>query len=280
METITTIKDMSSRTQALRREKRIGFVPTMGYLHKGHLRLLKTAKSLSDVTVLSIYVNPSQFGPGEDYSIYPRDLERDHRLAEEAGADFVFQPPDEEMYPPGYQTWVSVDEMTRHLCGATRPGHFRGVTTVVTKLFNIVRPHLAVFGQKDAQQALVIKRMVRDLNIDVDIVIAPTVRETDGLAISSRNKNLTPEQRRAAPLIYQALQKCSKRIQQGNRDCARLKKMVRDVISENPLLQIDYVECVDPDRLQPLQHISTSALIAVAVRIGKVRLVDNIIVDI
>ncbi len=263
----------------LRGKKRIGFVPTMGYLHKGHLQLLRHCKSLSQVSVLSIYVNPSQFGPGEDFDIYPRDIDRDHRLARHEGVDICFQPIDAEMYPPAYQTWVTVEQLTRGLCGASRPNHFRGVTTVVAKLFNIVQPDVAVFGQKDAQQALVIRRMVQDLNMPVEIVMAPTVREADGLAVSSRNKNLTAPQRRSAPLLYKALQDCHHRIENGETEWRKLYPVIRDIIMQEPAFQIDYIECVDTQHLQPLQRITTSALIAVAARLGKVRLIDNIIVD-
>ncbi len=254
-----------------------GFVPTMGYLHEGHLSLVRRARAENDHVAVSIFVNPTQFGPHEDYNRYPRDLERDLRLLEPLGVDLVFAPPVEEMYPPGFQTWVVVEEVTRPLEGAARPGHFRGVATVVTKLFNIIQPDRAYFGQKDAQQAVVIRRMVQDLNIPVEIVVCPTVREPDGLAMSSRNTYLSPEERRAATVLFRALQAAKARYEQGERDAERLRAIMREVIQAEPLARLDYVSVADPETLQELSRVEDRALLSLAVYIGKTRLIDNIL---
>lgn len=262
------------------RGKDIGLVPTMGYLHEGHLTLVRWAQNSCDAVIMSIFVNPTQFGPQEDYARYPRDLERDLRLAREVGVDAVFAPEVEEMYPPGYATYVEVEGLTEVLCGASRPGHFRGVATIVTKLFNIVQPDKAFFGLKDYQQAMVIKRMVQDLNIPVDIVTVPTVREEDGLALSSRNKYLTPEERQQALSLYRALKLGEGLIRQGERRAAKVREaMVKEILSQ-PLARIDYVSINDAETLKPLEEISGRVLLAVAVWIGSTRLIDNLVVEV
>jgi pantoate--beta-alanine ligase len=253
-----------------------GFVPTMGYLHEGHLSLVRRARAENDRVAVSIFVNPTQFGPHEDYTRYPRDLERDLRLLEPLGVDLVFVPSVEEMYPPGFQTWVIVEEVSRPLEGASRPGHFRGVATVVAKLFNILQPDRAYFGQKDAQQTVVIWRMVQDLNIPVEIVICPTVREPDGLAMSSRNTYLNPEERRAATVLFRALQAAKARYEAGERDAERLREAMREVIRAEPLARIDYVSVAHPETLQELERVEGPALLSLAVYIGTTRLIDNL----
>jgi pantoate--beta-alanine ligase len=253
-----------------------GFVPTMGYLHEGHLSLVRRARAENDRVAVSIFVNPTQFGPHEDYSRYPRDLERDLRLLEPLGVDLVFVPSVEEMYPPGFQTWVIVEEVSRPLEGASRPGHFRGVATVVAKLFHILQPDRAYFGQKDAQQTVVIRRMVQDLNIPVEIVICPTVREPDGLAMSSRNTYLNPEERRAATVLFRALQAAKARYEAGERDAERLREAMREVIRAEPLARIDYVSVAHPETLQELERVEGPALLSLAVYIGTTRLIDNL----
>jgi len=253
-----------------------GFVPTMGYLHEGHLSLVRRARAENDRVAVSVFVNPTQFGPHEDYARYPRDLERDLRLLEPLGVDLVFVPSVEEMYPPGFQTWVIVEEVSRPLEGASRPGHFRGVATVVAKLFNILRPDRAYFGQKDAQQTVVIRRMVQDLNIPVEIVICPTVREPDGLAMSSRNTYLNPEERRAATVLFRALQAAKARYEAGERDAERLREAMREVIRAEPLARIDYVSVAHPETLQELERVEGPALLSLAVYIGTTRLIDNL----
>jgi pantoate--beta-alanine ligase len=259
---------------------RIGLVPTMGYLHKGHLSLITRALQDADQVVVSIFVNPIQFGPKEDLAAYPRDLSRDLALIEDAGASFAYVPETEEMYPEGFATYIDVEGLTDRLCGVSRPGHFRGVTTVVAKLFTAVKPHVAVFGQKDAQQVLVIQHMVRDLNLDVDVVVAPTVRESDGLAKSSRNVYLTPEEREEAPVLYRALQRGKALIEEGVREPDVVLGAIRAMIADAPLAQTDYIEAVDMDRLVPLSILSGRVLLAVAVYFGKARLIDNIWVKI
>jgi len=275
MQVVRTIAEVRAIRRAL--PGTWGFVPTMGYLHEGHLSLVRRARAENDHVAVSIFVNPTQFGPHEDYNRYPRDLERDLRLLEPLGVDLVFAPSVEEMYPPGFQTWVIVEEVSRPLEGAARPGHFRGVATVVTKLFNIVQPDRAYFGQKDAQQAVVIRRMVQDLNIPVEIVVCPTVREPDGLAMSSRNTYLNPEERRAATVLFRALQATKARYEQGERDAERLREAMREVIQAEPLARLDYVSVADPETLQELDRVEDRALLSLAVYIGKTRLIDNIL---
>jgi pantoate--beta-alanine ligase len=252
-----------------------GFVPTMGYLHEGHLSLVRLARAASDRVAVSIYVNPAQFAPTEDLASYPRDLERDLALLRGEGVDLVFTPDDETMYPPGFQTTVTVAEVTRPLEGASRPTHFQGVTTVVAKLLNIVAPDRAYFGQKDAQQVVVVKRMVADLNIDVDIVVGPIVREADGLAMSSRNTRLAPEQRAAAPVLHRALSAARAALEAGERDGAALRRQMEAIIAAEPLASLDYVSVADPETLAELGAVGDKALLSLAVRFGAVRLIDN-----
>ncbi|MQL53280.1 pantoate--beta-alanine ligase [Desulfofundulus thermobenzoicus] len=261
--------------QARSRGQTVGFVPTMGYFHAGHLTLMRRAKESCDVVVVSVFVNPLQFGPREDYARYPRDLERDLALAREAGVDAVFHPSVAEMYPPGFATHVEVAGLTECLCGASRPGHFRGVTTVVTKLFNIVQPDKAFFGQKDAQQALVIRRMVQDLNMPLEIVAVPTVREFDGLAMSSRNVYLSPAERQAALVIPRSLEAARRAFAAGERDGGRLADLVRDELAQVPGAEVDYVEIRSLPDLKPVDKLDGPALLALAVRLGGTRLIDN-----
>ncbi|MFA4885773.1 MAG: pantoate--beta-alanine ligase [Desulfotomaculaceae bacterium] len=255
----------------------IGLVPTMGYLHEGHLELMRQAKKQCDKVIVSIFVNPTQFGPGEDLERYPRDLKRDARMSEEVGVDAIFNPAADEIYPPGYCTYVDVERITENLCGLSRPGHFRGVATVVAKLFNIVKPDFAFFGQKDAQQVLVINRMATDLNMDLEVVTVPTVREPDGLAMSSRNIYLEPEQRRAALVLSRSLRQAEEIFQAGERDAAKIRQLVIDMIEREALLNIDYVEIYSHPDLEPVERIEGPALLALAVKIGRTRLIDNII---
>ena len=277
MKLIEKIADLREEIKRFKREgKIIGFVPTMGYFHEGHLSLMDIARKRSDVLVVSIFVNPIQFGPNEDYNRYPRDLKRDLKLAEERGVDIVFHPDNREMYQENFQTYVNVEKLTKGMCGKYRPGHFRGVTTVVAKLFNIVQPDVAVFGQKDAQQAIVIKRMVRDLNFPVEIVVGPVIREHDGLAMSSRNTYLNDEERKQAPMIYKALKVAREKVKMGNRDAAKLKEIIESTIATAPLARIEYVEIVDDENLEPVSEVKPGTLAAVAVWFGKTRLIDNI----
>lgn len=259
--------------------KTIGFVPTMGYLHEGHLSLARQAREDTDIVVMSIYVNPLQFGPKEDFQRYPRDLKRDVKLAKSVGVDIIFTPSDEEMYPPDYVTYVEVEKLTERLCGQFRPGHFKGVTTVVTKLFNIVKPDIAYFGQKDAQQARVIEKMVEDLNMDIKIKIMPIVREKDGLAMSSRNVYLSSEERKKAVSLYLALRKAEGLISQGEREPEKIIEEMKKILVKSGVSRIDYIEIVDSQNLKPLKKIKGKFLIALAVWIGKTRLIDNTIIE-
>ncbi|MEW6755809.1 MAG: pantoate--beta-alanine ligase [Candidatus Latescibacterota bacterium] len=278
--TIETTRGMQETAEAWRRQGlRVGLVPTMGYLHEGHLSLVDRCRQESDVTVVSIFVNPLQFGPAEDYAVYPRDLERDLGLLAERGVEAVFHPSVEEVYPPGFATHVEVSGLTEGLCGAFRPGHFRGVTTVVTKLFTAVRPHVAVFGQKDYQQAAVIRRLERDLNLGIRIAVSPTVREADGLAMSSRNVNLTAEERARAPVLFAALSWAREQILAGQRETAPLATRIRQQIQAGLTERIDYVEVADAETLAPVRRIAGRAVIALAVRVGRVRLIDNVVVE-
>jgi pantoate--beta-alanine ligase len=257
-------------------EAEVGLVPTMGYLHEGHLSLIKRARCENELVVVSVFVNPTQFGPGEDYAVYPRDLERDAKLAQEAGADFIFAPTGQEMYPEGSSTYVNVEGLTEHLCGVSRPTHFRGVTTVLSKLFNIVRPKRAYFGQKDAQQALVVQRMVTDLNFPLSIKTVPTVREEDGLARSSRNTYLTAEERQAATVLYRSLVAAREAFKQGERRGPKIREAASKVLAGEPLAQVDYLSLVHPLTMEEVELVGRQALLALAVRIGKVRLIDNV----
>ena len=254
----------------------VGFVPTMGYLHEGHLSLVRRAREECDRVVVSIFVNPTQFGPNEDLAKYPRDIEHDLSLIEPLGVDLVWMPTAEIMYPKGYQTWVEVEAITRPLEGAMRPGHFRGVTTVVAKLFNAVQPHKAYFGQKDAQQAAVIRQMTRDLNFPIEIVVCPIVREADGLAMSSRNVYLDPEQRKAATVLFRALNAAKEAYEKGERDAEKLRTIMKDTIASEPLADAQYVSCADYDTLEELDEVKGKALLSMAVFIGKTRLIDNL----
>ncbi|HEU4963709.1 MAG TPA: pantoate--beta-alanine ligase [Bacilli bacterium] len=279
MRIIRTIEEVREFVRAERTQgKRIGYIPTMGYLHAGHLSLVEASRKQCDVTIMSIFVNPLQFGPNEDFARYPRDLERDAKLAEEAGVAAIFAPDVDEMYPNGKGTsltHVDVEEVTTGLCGASRPGHFRGVATVVTKLFNIVQPDQAFFGLKDAQQVAVLQQMVHDLNIPVEIVPCPTLREPDGLAMSSRNVFLSDEERQQALVLSRSLQEAEQLVAEGERDVKRLTKIVSDRIAEQPLADIDYVQLVNMPDLAPIDTIEKTALLALAVRFGKTRLIDN-----
>ncbi|MFZ3172551.1 MAG: pantoate--beta-alanine ligase [Carboxydocellales bacterium] len=260
--------------------KSVGFVPTMGYLHEGHLTLMREAKANCDVVIVSIFINPLQFGVGEDFEEYPRDLTRDAELCQSVGIGAIFAPAVAEMYPKGYHTFVDMEELPNHLCGLARPGHFRGVSTVVSKLFNIVQPDKAFFGQKDAQQALIIKRLAADLNMNLEIVIVPIVREEDGLAMSSRNVYLTPEERQAAPVLYQSLQQAKAAIEAGETKGEAIRNLMINSIQQQKLAKIDYVEVVSRSSLEGLDRLEGEVLIAVAVCFGKTRLIDNIMLNI
>lgn len=252
-----------------------GFVPTMGYLHAGHLSLARRARAENDRVAVSIFVNPTQFGPSEDLAAYPRDLERDLKLLEPASVDLIFHPTPEVMYPPHFQTYVTVEQVTQTLEGAARPGHFRGVATVVAKLFNIVQAERAYFGQKDAQQVTVIQRMIADLAIPTQIVVCPTIREPDGLAMSSRNTYLDPAQRRAATVLYRALSAAKAQFERGERSADLLRKSMRDTLQGESLAQIEYVSAADPTTLIELECVENGVLLSMAVRVGKTRLIDN-----
>lgn len=279
MEHVTSVAVMRSKADELRREgKRIGFVPTMGYLHEGHLDLIRTLRPRCDCVVVSIFVNPSQFGPGEDLQRYPRDLERDSNLAENAGCDLLFVPTAKEMYPAGARTWVTVEGLGAVLEGAFRPTHFRGVATVVTMLFNIVKPHVAAFGQKDAQQALIIRRMVRDLHMDVELSIVPTRREADGLAMSSRNTYLSGSERNEALAISRSLRIAREAFAAGEHRVAALRERMTEELTATGVLLLDYLAFVDAETLEDVTTIDDRpVLVAIAARIGTTRLIDNTI---
>lgn len=277
MELITSIDVMQTKSELLRTEgKKIGVVPTMGYLHDGHISLMKKACELSDVLVTTLFVNPTQFGPGEDFERYPRDLERDKAIAAGAGTDILFSPETRAMYPEGYETYVQVEGVSTILEGKFRPIHFRGVTTIVAKLFHVTKPHVAVFGQKDAQQAFIIRKMVRDLNFDVSIVVAPIVREPDGLAVSSRNIYLNPEDRKNATSLYRALVHAEERIKSGERSLGKLRKELEDILLQSEPTQIDYVAFVQPETFQEIDRLeSSSVFVLMAAKFGSTRLIDN-----
>ena len=278
MHVLTTIAEVRAARRAL--EGSVGLVPTMGYLHDGHLSLVKAARVANDHVFASIFVNPAQFGPNEDLSTYPRDTERDLSLLESCGVDCVFMPEPSEVYPEGFQTYVEVGPVAQPLEGAIRPEHFRGVATVVLKLFNIVQPGRAYFGEKDAQQLAVIRRMVEDLNMPLTIVEAPTVREDDGLAISSRNVQLNAEQRRAATVLSQALFAAREQAARGEREAAALKRGGLSVLAQQPSVRVEYFEVVDGEEMLPVDRIEKPARIAGAVWVGKTRLIDNVLVDV
>ncbi|NLH43646.1 MAG: pantoate--beta-alanine ligase [Planctomycetes bacterium] len=275
--TIARIREYVAQARAA--GKTVGFVPTMGALHAGHASLIEAAARRCDYVVVSIFVNPTQFGPGEDLEKYPRPFEKDVQVCERCGAHAIFAPSAEEMYPRKNSTWVTVEKLTEPLCGRFRPGHFRGVTTVCTKLFNIVGADVAFFGQKDAQQATVIRRMVADLNMPLEIVVCPTVREPDGLAMSSRNQYLSPQERSQAPVIYRALQRCGEMIKAGEQNAAKITEGMSEVLRQVPALQVEYVSIVDAESLEPCDRVRGQVLVAVAARLGSTRLIDNIRVD-
>lgn len=274
---INTVAKMQVQSDTWRSEGlRIGLVPTMGFLHEGHLSLVDYSLNAADRTIVSIFVNPLQFGPKEDFAIYPRDIERDIKLLTQLGVDAVFKPQTVEFYPPDFSTTVEVTQLTNGLCGPIRPSHFRGVTTVVSKLFAATKPHLAVFGQKDYQQSAVIRRLVRDLNLDLRIEVAPTMREADGLAMSSRNVNLTEDERRRVPALYQALEMAKRYIERGERDTQRIIGEMRRHIEKEVGGDIEYISIVHPDTLEDLSQIAGPVVIALAVRLANVRLIDNV----
>jgi pantoate--beta-alanine ligase len=278
MKICKTIDEMRQASRAARIDgRRLGLVPTMGALHEGHLSLVRTARQRCDSVAVSIFVNPAQFGPTEDFSKYPRSFERDCQLLEVEGVNIVFAPSADEMYPPGSATFITVEGLSEKLCGESRPGHFRGVTTVVAKLFNIVQPDLAVFGQKDSAQAVIIRRMVRDLNFDVEIVVCPIVRERDGLAMSSRNAYLDPQQRKQALILYRVLMRVQFLSDKGEKDARKLIAAALEVMREEPGVRLDYFEVVDRETLDPVADTSHGALVAVAAFVGTTRLIDNIL---
>ena len=279
MELAKTIKSVRSWVNVARSKgKKIGFVPTMGALHIGHISLIEAARKNTDFVVVSIFVNPTQFGPGEDFEKYPRPFDTDLEICKKAGADVVFAPSAKEMYPMENMTWVNVEKLTTPLCGSFRPGHFRGVATVCTKLFNIVAPDIAFFGQKDAQQAAVIKKMAADLNMPIEIVVCPTVREKGGLAISSRNRYLTAKGKKDAASIYKSLLKCEQMVKQGIRETEPIIAQMRKILS--PVSSIEYISIVDVQTLETIDKIAGTAIAAVAVKIGSTRLIDNILIDV
>ncbi|RJO60884.1 MAG: pantoate--beta-alanine ligase [Dehalococcoidia bacterium] len=255
----------------------VGFVPTMGFLHAGHISLASQSKKDNASTIVSIFVNPTQFGPKEDFDKYPRDEQRDLAMLEKAGVDITFLPSAHEMYPSGFNAWVEVEGITTRLEGAVRPGHFKGVATVCNKLFNIVQPSKAYFGQKDAQQVLVIKKMVSDLNMNLEIVVMPTLREADGLAMSSRNSYLKPDERKAATVLYRALLKAKEMRRAGEHNAESLREAMTELIQAEPLAKIDYVSIADAATLQELEHLHSQTLVSLAVRVGEVRLIDNVL---
>jgi pantoate--beta-alanine ligase len=277
MKVIETIAEMKKVRAGIKGD--VGLFATLGYLHEGHLSLVRLARAENSIVMSSIFVNPTQFGPNEDLTSYPRDFPRDLKMLEDEGTDIVFMPSVEEMYPPNYSTWVDVEKVTERLEGAVRPGHFRGVSTVVTKIFNIMQPTRSYFGQKDAQQCAVIKKFVSDLNMNVEIVICPTVREPDSLAMSSRNSYLKPDERRAAPVIYQSLKLAEKLYSQGERNAETIRRKMTELIKKQPLANIDYISIADNETLEELDIIKPPALISLVVKIGKPRLLDNIVLE-
>ena len=280
MEVAETIESVRTLVKAARSKgKKIGFVPTMGALHIGHISLIETAVKTCDFVVVSIFINPTQFGPGEDFEKYPRPLKDDMEICKKAGIDVVFAPEQNQMYPRKNLTWVNVEKLTEPLCGRFRPGHFQGVTTVCIKLFNIIDADVTFFGQKDAQQAIVIERMVADLNIALEIVVCPTIRQSDGLALSSRNQYLTEQQRKDATYIYKSLQKCQEMTETGVTEVETVIAEMRKILSHVPSIKIEYISIVDAETLQGLETIAGKILTAVAVKIGQAKLIDNIVVD-
>ncbi|MCX6354540.1 MAG: pantoate--beta-alanine ligase [Candidatus Aureabacteria bacterium] len=280
MRIITAIKEMQSYVKHnYRRGRKIALVPTMGYFHDGHVMLIREARKLCDRLVVSIFVNPLQFGRGEDFATYPRDMKRDLDLAKEEGTNVVFAPTADEFYPPGYSTFVDEEKISKKLCGGFRPGHFKGVTTVVAKLFNIIRPHTAVFGQKDAQQVAIIKKMVRELSYPIHIIVIQTIREKNGLACSSRNEYLTVHERKDAALLYASLQKAQDMVKAGVRDAGKIAESIRAHLASSPVIKPEYVELVNPNTLERVSQIGERTLIALAAHVGMTRLIDNIFVE-
>ena len=277
--TIAEARAACGDARARRRRTGLGLVPTMGALHEGHLSLVRAAKAQCDAVAVSIFVNPTQFGPAEDLSKYPRQFDRDCRLLKKEGIDILFAPPVEEIYPDGGVTWVLVESLSEKLDGRSRPGHFRGVTTIVAKLFHIIEPEAAFFGQKDAAQLAVIRRMVRDLNFPVEIVACPIVREPDGLAMSSRNAYLNREERSRALVLQRSLQKARQQFHDGEKSAAKLISAAKEVFASEPQVVLDYFEIVDPDTLDPVERISQKTLVAVAARVGSTRLIDNLVLN-
>ena len=276
MEVIGTVEQMQRLSESYRRAgDTIALVPTMGFLHEGHLELMQVGKRYADKLIISIFVNPTQFGPSEDYGRYPRDTEGDLKKARDAGVDVVFMPSVEEMYPEGFQTKIHLEKVTRHLCGISRPLHFDGVTTVVAKLFNITKPHFAIFGEKDYQQMIVISRMVTDLNMAIEVVGIPTVREKDGLAMSSRNKYLNPEERKSALCLTKSMDLAGQMLRDGEKDAGVIKEAIESLINNHPFTDIDYVILCHPTSLEDLETLGNENLLALAVRVGKTRLIDN-----
>jgi len=275
MQVINTIAEMRKLRRQL--SEPVGFVPTMGYFHEGHLSLVRQARKENPTVVVSIFVNPTQFGPGEDFQDYPRDLNRDLELLEREKVDIVFVPSEEEMYPRDFNSWVDVEKVTERLEGASRSGHFRGVATICAKLFNIIQPTRAYFGQKDAQQAIVIKKMVADLNMNLEIVVVPTVRESNGLAMSSRNTYLNPEERQAATVLFKALSLARELWHGGEKDADKIRHQMTSLIQKEPLAKIDYVSIADAETMEELKKIDRPAIVFLAIRIGKTRLIDNVI---
>jgi pantoate--beta-alanine ligase len=278
MKVIKTIKEMKEFSSRVRGAgKTIAFVPTMGSFHEGHLSLMREGRKKGDLLVVSLFVNPTQFAPHEDFKNYPRDFEKDSRMAEEAGTDILFAPEADEMYPSDHQTLVLVERVTRNLCGRSRPTHFRGVATVVIMLFEIVMPHMAFFGEKDYQQLITIRRMVRDLHMSVEVVGMPTVRETDGLAMSSRNTYLLPEERSAALSLYRSLQRAKELLQKREQRASRILDEMKEILQAEPLVRMDYVQICDADTLQDVDRIEGDVVIALAAYLGKTRLIDNLV---
>lgn len=278
---IRDVREMRRTAERIRASgKRIAVVPTMGYLHEGHLSLIRIARMKADVVVTTLFVNPTQFGPNEDYERYPRDFQRDLSLANAAGTDHLFAPEAAQMYPTGYSTFIDVGGITEVLEGKSRPGHFRGVATVVAKLFNLTKPHVAVFGQKDAQQVAVIRRMVRDLNFDIEIVVGPIVREADGLAMSSRNIYLDPQQRQEATVLFQALKLAEQRVKEGESECKKIVSEMHHLIANTTSGVVDYISFADNTSLKELEHLhpGQSVLVSLAVKFGTTRLIDNVII--
>lgn len=278
MEIVTNLKEMKNiSSEAKRMGKTIVLVPTMGFFHEGHLSLMREGRRRGDLLVVSLFVNPTQFSPGEDFERYPRDFERDRRMAEDVGVDILFAPETEEMYPPNHQTFVYVEKLTKGLCGKSRPSHFQGVTTVVNMLFNIVMPHIAIFGEKDFQQLVTIKQMVRDLHMDIDVLGMPIVREADGLAMSSRNTYLKPDERKAALSIYRSLKMAEELLQKGERKSEAILRELNKVLMSEPLIKIDYIQVCNINTLEDVDRIQGDVVIAIAAYVGQTRLIDNLI---